>query len=329
MFFTRGLKCRGILTDPPIFFFLVMNRRYVFTLNNYTPAEENAIKANASKCRYIVIGREQAPTSGTPHLHVFIVYHKNTRVAAARAMWPTRAADFSFARESSMTCANYCKKHGDYWESGELPLEPGQAEAKRWEEALINARAGKFEEIPPDIYIRYVLNLKRIWADYQPIPQPIDTLDFHWYWGPTGTGKSVTARGNNPDYYLKGINKWWDGYRNQTCVIIEEWSPMNPELERAMGHLLKQWADHHPFPAEKKGSMAMIRPQKIIITSNYSMEECFRDPNNLLPLKRRFQELHFSRWPNSPQSRMTQQDTPQTPPNQWQLFPSSPTQQQP
>lgn len=43
--------------------------------------------------------------------------------------------------------------------------------------------------------------------------------------------------------------------------------------------------------------MARIRPQKVIVTSNYSIEECFPDENSagLQALKRRFVTHHYSK----------------------------------
>ncbi len=55
-----------------------------------------------------------------------------------------------------------------------------------------------------------------------------------------------------------------------------------------MGQHLKLWADHYPFPAETKGSSMVIRPARIVVTSNWSMEQMFEEPNVLKPLQRRF-----------------------------------------
>ena len=87
---------------------------------------------------------------------------------------------------------------------------------------------------------------------------------------------------------------WWDGYANEEVVVIEEWCPKNEMT--ASG--LKIWADRYPFSCEVKGgTIRRIRPKKIIVTSNYSMEQCFERVEDLEPLKRRFKEVYFPRTP--------------------------------
>jgi hypothetical protein len=191
--------------------------------------------------------------------------------------------------------ANYCKKDGDFHEHGIVPTTPGEQgenERKRYQRAWELAKSGDIEEIDSDIRMRHYGTIKRIRADYQQVPDSLPTLDFHWYTGASGTGKSRAAREENPGYFVKNKNKWWCGYVDQPCVIIEEW---NPEIIPALNHMLKEWLDHHPFCAETKGSSAAIRPPKIIVTSNYTLEECFgSDRVGLLePIKRRVTVREF------------------------------------
>ena len=47
----------------------------------------------------------------------------------------------------------------------------------------------------------------------------------YWYYGPTHSGKShIAFEGYTPDkIYVKDLNvMWWDGYKQQDIVIINE-----------------------------------------------------------------------------------------------------------
>lgn len=67
------------------------------------------------------------------------------------------------------------------------------------------------------------------------------------------------------------MNKWWDGYRGQDVVILDD---ITPDHACLCYHLLI-WSDHYSFNAEVKGGSVNIRPRIIIVTSNYTIEEVF------------------------------------------------------
>ena len=116
----------------------------------------------------------------------------------------------------------------------------------------------------------------------------IEELDNEWHWGATGTGKSRGTRARYPDAYIKSCNMWWDGYAGEEVVIIDELSPDKVSADR-----MKMWADHHPFVAESKGGMMRIRPKKIIVTSNYSIEEVYPGAKDVDAIARRFKVHHY------------------------------------
>lgn len=115
-----------------------------------------------------------------------------------------------------------------------------------------------------------------------------------WLTGNPGTGKTKYAWDNYPDLYIKQINKWWDGYHGQETVLLDDWDPKHDILVQH----LKIWADRYPFRGECKGSSFMIRPKRIIVTSNYSIEQCFQNPEDIDAIKRRFKVHHFWRLGN-------------------------------
>lgn len=102
--------------------------------------------------------------------------------------------------------------------------------------------------------------------------------------------KNKKAWEDNPDLYVKSINKWWDGYHGQDVVLLDDWDPSHEQFLRQH---LKTWADRYPFRAETKGSSMMIRPKKIIVTSNFSINECFSNPEDAAAIRRRFKVTRF------------------------------------
>ena len=94
-----------------------------------------------------------------------------------------------------------------------------------------------------------------------------------------------------PTHYAKEKNKWWCNYTGQDTVVIEEADPKNMEH---LADRLKVWADRYPFPGEIKGGrIEGIRPLKVIVTSNYTPEECFPNSNDLEPILRRFKVVNL------------------------------------
>lgn len=123
------------------------------------------------------------------------------------------------------------------------------------------------------------------------MPEDNEVITNEWYYGTTGTGKSLKARSENKGFYLKMCNKWWDGYLNEEVVLIEDFD----KNHHVLGHHLKIWADRYAFPAEVKGSKVNLRPKKIIVTSNYHPQEIWaNEPQTLEPILRRFKVSHFN-----------------------------------
>lgn len=182
-------------------------------------------------------------------------------------------------------------------ERGDVPTDPQVSSAKggagnklRWKKIIERAENGDvawIKEHEPKVFVQFMPRLDGLRTVRPPI---LETLANEWWVGPTGTGKSRLLWELYPEHYAKSLNKWWDGYAREDVVAIEEWAPKN----EVTGSFLKIWADRYPFKGEIKGGTLMhLRPKKIIILSNYTIEECFLNDQDRLPLLRRFRVMRF------------------------------------
>jgi hypothetical protein len=272
-------------------------RGWCFTLNNYNPQdEENIQNVIASFARYIVYGREVAPETGTPHLQGY-VYFNNARQRKAVARLLPRAR-LDVANGSGKQNRDYCTKEGNFYEHGDMPIDKtearmrgGQANAARYANAVQLARNGDMDTIRESDPQMFLIHGARLESMYAPEARPLEgNLQHEWWVGPSGSGKSRLLWEIYPKHFAKALNKWWDGYRHQDVVAIEEWSPKNDLTASS----LKKWADRYPFPGEIKGGCLQgLRPKKIIVLSNYTPQQCFLNQEDLGPILRRFTVIHF------------------------------------
>lgn len=128
----------------------------------------------------------------------------------------------------------------------------------------------------------------------------LNVVDNLWIYGEPRSGKSFEARRRFPDFYSKGYHKWWDMYQGESTIIIDDWelpivSSGGRTTHEPLAHLLKIWADAYEFPAEVKGGAIRIRPQHVVVTSNYTIDDVFGyDAQMCAAIHGRFSELHWT-----------------------------------
>jgi len=232
--------------------------------------------------RYLCYGRETCPTTGRVHYQGVVIWKIPQRLSACKKWLPT--AHWEVCKGSLDQNQVYCKKDGDWTELGDPPKSKGDGNKRRWDEAREAAKRGDFEAIPSDIYIRCKRACHEIAFDNHKVPESMPTTTGEWWYGDTGTGKSRTARELYPDAYMKACNKWWDGYKGEKYVIIDDFDIDH----KGLCHHLKIWGDHYPFLAEVKGATMMIRPEKIIVTSNYHPAVIWEKTEDNGPIQRRY-----------------------------------------
>lgn len=265
------------------------SRNWCFTMNNYSANPLAKYSLDTIKCRFMRYGKEVGE-SGTPHLQGLVIFDDAKSFEAACANLVGCHVEKMLSLAGSMI---YTSKDGDVTDRGilpTLPVDKGASEQVRWLQIRVAAEAGEFSEIPEKIRF----NQKRLLEDHRDTALRSRTLadttvQHLWYWGKPGTGKSRKAREDHPDAFLKSCNKWWCGYTDHPVVLIEDFD----KRHEVLAHHLKIWGDRYPFPAEVKGGSMKIRPNLIIITSNYSPKDIWTDTQDLDAILRRFKTIEF------------------------------------
>lgn len=283
------------------------SRNWCFTLNNYSEEDiarlasldfqKDSGQTTGFTIKYMIFG-EEVGESGTPHLQGYVCFKNQVRLGTLKSSISDRA-HFEIAKGTVKHNYDYCSKDKEFKEFGVRPLfasEKGELGKRAYTEVIDLAKDGDFDSIQqeqPGMFLQHYSTLKRIRADTV-AQRELKNLDpsvrMQWYYGPSGTGKSMKARGDHPQAYLKDCNKWWCGYLDQDTVIVED---VDVRSKDWMCRFLKIWADIYPFPAEMKGSKTVIRPKMIIVTSNYHPKEIWEEESDLGPILRRFQLTHF------------------------------------
>jgi len=259
---------------------------YCFTINNPTPDDLQRVRT--IPCAYIIFGFEIGENN-TPHLQGYIHFERSKRFSHVKQLLPR--AHIEIRNGTVEQAITYCKKDGTYEERGVPPLSQKDASKKLWADLLAKAESGQFDWIKenyPRMWIQFSTKFESLHAPKTTVLT--GDIQHEWWVGPTGSGKSSSLWRLYPQHFQKATNKWWCGYAHEEVVAIEEWSPKN----ECTGAALKIWADRYPFSGEiKGGTLKRIRPIKIIVLSNYELEDCFLDRRDYEPLKRRFTVFRF------------------------------------
>jgi len=126
-----------------------------------------------------------------------------------------------------------------------------------------------------------------------------------WIYGKPGLGKSRVAHNLFQNAYWKNGNKWWDGYRGEPTVVLDD---LNTP---ALFSFLQRWADRYKVIGEVKGSSIGLTYKQFVVTSNFTPQRLGEkdlsiDPVTVQAIERRFLCVQALRWEDSIQDLIVQ-----------------------
>ena len=222
-----------------------------------------------------VIGQlEEGSTTGFRHWQLVVHFKKKVRLGGVTATFgnfhaePTRSdAAIAYVHKEDTAI------QGTRFELGSRPLS--RARKEDWCEIRASAERGDLTTVPDDIYVRHYNQLRRIAKDHANAPfRP--NIEVNVFWGATGAGKShrafteATERFGDGKFYIKSATtKWWDAYRGEECVIIDEFRGSIDVC-----HLLR-WLDKYPCLVEEKGGQVPLKARVFYLMSNMNPRDWY------------------------------------------------------
>lgn len=217
--------------------------------------------------RYIIVGKEIAPTTGKMHGQGFIQFKTKRRFNTVKKTLPPGVHLSTMKARDSQQAADYCKKDNHYKEYG-THIKQGQR--TDLEQTLHEIKHGATDyEIASNhgqLFVQYGKRLQH----YRQVMLQQQTKQFRkltveYVYGTTGTGKTRSAvEESKEDYFMIQGDQmdWWDGYQGEKHLIIDEYSNQVPITK------LLNYLDGYQLRLPIKGGFTYAAWDKVTITSN-------------------------------------------------------------
>lgn len=246
---------------------------WCYTLNNYTDDECDALVALDVKghCAYRELGE-----TGTPHIQGVICVRARTTLTGMKRVLGSRAHIELMMGTWEEACT-YCRKDGDKLVDMGAGPSPGErnditalmqqaSDLSVPEEAVWDAMPATMARAMKAFDRRRDLVLQKLKRTEMP--------DVYWIWGPTGCGKShlVFSDLDMSDVHVQevGDNGWWDDYRGQSVLVLNEFRGEIPYPE--LLSLLDKW----PKKVKRRGKAPMpMVARTVYITSSSPPEQIY------------------------------------------------------
>lgn len=275
----------------------ISGRKWLITINN---PEQHSFSRDIviQKCLslknidYIAFSEELAPTTQTPHYHIFLYRHTGISIQTLRNLFPK--CRYDRANGLSEDCRNYVFKEGkwassqkqegnikdSHYEYGELPRE---AQGNRTDLSFMYdlVKEGYTDteilELCQDTAIKYLDKIARLRNTYLKDKfKNTRRLDIkvHYVTGKTGRGKSrdiLDEYGDENVYRVTDYKNPFDSYQCEPVLVLEEFRS-SLRLQDMLNYL-----DIYPVTLPARYSPKQCCYTTVIIVSNWEFEQQYAE----------------------------------------------------
>jgi len=268
----------GIVTDNS-----TRSRSWFITINN--PTADEITKLESDDWTYMIYQHETGLECGTPHIHA-LIYYKNARI------WPKKKFMRADIRKpfNLEAVIKYCSKEetrtSGPFEFGVKPVQGKRNDLEDMAKKILSKEltVQEFAEEDPVSFLKYskgLTVLETMTFSHRSVSNPPNVI---WLWGLSGTGKTRTAVEIDQSFYIKDGTQWWDGYKQQKVIIIDDFDGKWPYRD------LLRLLDRYPYQGQIKGGYMPINSEFIVITCEHPPEFFWVD-NELIQVTRRISEV--------------------------------------
>lgn len=242
---------------------------------------------------YLIYGEEICPDTGRTHWQTYVhFFHAKTFSAVKKIFGANHIERAIRSPEENMA---YCAKDLKFKEFGQRPAQGKRTDLEDLAKRVINGDSVDSIAIEnPMAFHQFGRTLERIETVTLRSKWRTEYTEGIWYWGTTGVGKSHKAfEGFDPKthYVFRDDGEWWDGYKGQEIVIINEF---RGELKyKKLLELVDKWP--HYVKSRNKEALPFIS-KKVIVTSSLPPDEVYKKRNaqdSLEQLYRRFKVIEL------------------------------------
>jgi len=248
-------------------------------LNTKFRSEHNDIK------KYIIC-HEIAPTTGLPHRHCWLRMSRapewiHPSVLHLDGLNKTHKGKYETMKYEE-NCKDYVIKDGDILSNmtteeiaaikntTKIKFNKAEVGKKIIEGGLLKDLVKEYPQLIFD-YNKLKANIRSFNRDSADV-RPLETLDNEWIYGGTGAGKSRDVHKRFPKKCKKTKDIYFNNYCGEDVLYFEDFDGSWGDVVWSM----KEIADFYEFEAQcKLAEPMLIRPKKIIVTSNYTIREVY------------------------------------------------------
>ena len=266
-------------------------RRWVFTLNNYTVEEEQALLDATDGVKCIFVGYEIAPSTGTPHLQGYVEFLHPKTMPAVKKTFGSDRYWLAVAKGTPYEGYQYALKDGSPLLSyGEVPEETYSAENGTWESIVQMVKEGftylEIVERYPNVAVQQGTAIQRYMIEWQNAQAGWRDVRTTYVSGRTGTGKTrsvMEAYGYQNVYRVTNYPKkgqrtnCFDQYNGEPVIVFEEFRNSLP-VEEMLNYL-----DGYPVRLPCRYADRMAQFTRVFIITNWEYEKQYPNIHDNYP----------------------------------------------